>query len=200
MSFGEPNSPYGQPPQGQQPQGQQPGYGIPGQAQGQPGYGYPQAPPAQPGAYGQPQFGAPGMPTLAHWGLRFVATIIDGIIIGLPYYVLGIAGLAMASGDNGSGAGVVLVLIGALGTLALAIWQLAKEGSTGQTIGKKAMKIKLLKEADGSPLGFWFALGRRICHFVDSIACYLGWLWPLWDSKKQTFADKICSTVVVRAQ
>ncbi|WUN50496.1 RDD family protein [Streptomyces sp. NBC_00306] len=32
----------------------------------------------------------------------------------------------------------------------------------------------------------------------DSIACYLGWLWPLWDAKKQTFADKVCNTVVVK--
>jgi hypothetical protein len=26
---------------------------------------------------------------------------------------------------------------------------------------------------------------------------YLGYLWPLWDAKRQTFADKICSTVVL---
>jgi hypothetical protein len=26
---------------------------------------------------------------------------------------------------------------------------------------------------------------------------YLGYLWPLWDAKRQTFADEICSTVVL---
>jgi uncharacterized RDD family membrane protein YckC len=102
MSFGEPNSPYGQPPQGQQPPGQQPGYGIPGQAQGQPGYGYPQAPPVQPGAYGYPQ-GAPGtiqgnngfinLPGLgsvevASMGRRFSARLIDGALIGIVYGIL----------------------------------------------------------------------------------------------------------------
>ncbi|WP_030903636.1 RDD family protein [Streptomyces sp. NRRL F-5126] len=203
MSFGEPNNPYNSPPQ--QPPGGgagAPGYGYPqqpgqGYQQGVPqqGYGYPQAPPV--GGYG-PQFGAPGMPTLAHWGLRVVGTIIDGIIIGLPYYVLAIPGAIMSS--NGNSSGPILVLVGALAAIGLAIWQLYMEGSTGQTIGKKAIGIRLLKEADGSTLGFWFALGRRICHIVDSIACYLGWLWPLWDSKKQTFADKICSTVVVRSR
>ena len=28
-------------------------------------------------------------------------------------------------------------------------------------------------------------------------ACYFGWLFPLWDAKRQTFADKIIGTVVV---
>jgi uncharacterized RDD family membrane protein YckC len=31
---------------------------------------------------------------------------------------------------------------------------------------------------------------------VDSFFL-LGYLWPLWDDKRQTFADKICSTVVL---
>ena len=31
----------------------------------------------------------------------------------------------------------------------------------------------------------------------DSIICYIGWLFPLWDSKRQTLADKIMKTVVI---
>jgi uncharacterized RDD family membrane protein YckC len=34
---------------------------------------------------------------------------------------------------------------------------------------------------------------------VDGIICYIGWLFPLWDAKKQTLADKIMGTVVVTA-
>ncbi len=41
------------------------------------------------------------------------------------------------------------------------------------------------------------AFGRDICHILDSLACYIGWLFPLWDAKRQTFADKIISTVVI---
>ena len=29
------------------------------------------------------------------------------------------------------------------------------------------------------------------------MVCYLGWLWPLWDRRNQTFADKIMNTVVI---
>ncbi len=28
--------------------------------------------------------------------------------------------------------------------------------------------------------------------------CYLGYLWPLWDKKKQTFADKIFGTYSIK--
>ena len=38
------------------------------------------------------------------------------------------------------------------------------------------------------------AFVRDITHIVDGFF-YLGYLWPLWDPKRQTFADKICSTV-----
>jgi uncharacterized RDD family membrane protein YckC len=43
------------------------------------------------------------------------------------------------------------------------------------------------------------AIGRSFVHIIDGIPCYLGYLWPLWDAKKQTFADKIMGTVVVNA-
>ncbi|MEV7253224.1 RDD family protein [Streptomyces cyaneofuscatus] len=215
MSFGDPNNPYGQqpgqPPQGP-PQGQR-GYGYPQQApQGVPqqGYGYPQQQPGYPpqtgypqqpgqpygGGYpqGQPGYGG-GMPELAHWGLRAGGLIIDGLIIGAPYLLL--VGIGGAMGDA---AGGILALLGFLVMIGLTLWQLYQEGTTGQTIGKKAVGIRVLREADGRPLGFGMAFVRRLAHFLDSIACYIGWLWPLWDEKKQTFADKVCSSVVIRSK
>ncbi|MER6192435.1 RDD family protein [Streptomyces cyaneofuscatus] len=215
MSFGDPNNPYGQQP-GQPPQGPpqgQPGYGYPQQApQGVPqqGYGYPQQQPGYPpqtgypqqpgqpygGGYpqGQPGYGG-GVPELAHWGLRAGGLIIDGLIIGAPYLLL--VGIGGAMGDA---AGGILALLGFLVMIGLTLWQLYQEGTTGQTIGKKAVGIRVLREADGRPLGFGMAFVRRLAHFLDSIACYIGWLWPLWDEKKQTFADKVCSSVVIRSR
>ena len=38
---------------------------------------------------------------------------------------------------------------------------------------------------------------RLLAHYIDSLICYLGWLWPLWDSRNQTIADKIMGTVVI---
>ena len=44
----------------------------------------------------------------------------------------------------------------------------------------------------------WRSL-RYLLNIVNAIPCYLGYLWPLWDSKRQTFADKIMSTYVIKA-
>jgi uncharacterized RDD family membrane protein YckC len=72
-------------------------------------------------------------------------------------------------------------------------------GRTGQSWGKKALGLSLVGEATGQPIGAGMAFVRDICHFVDSIICYIGWLFPLWDAKRQTLADKIMNTVVVPA-
>ena len=192
MSY-DPNNPYGQP---QNPQ--QPGFGQP---QGQPGYGYPQgAPqgvppqqgygyPQQPGYPGSPQAGYGATPPYANWGQRFLGTLVDGLVFLVPYIVV------IVGRGNAAVMGIGFVLL-----LGVAIWQLIQEGRTGQTVGKKALGIRLVREADGQPLGVGMAFVRRLAHFLDSIACYLGWLWPAWDAKRQTFADKVCGSIVIRTQ
>ncbi|MEU9240141.1 RDD family protein [Streptomyces sp. NPDC048385] len=195
MSFGAPNNPYGQP---QDPQQGQPGYGYPQQPgyqqapQGVPpqqGYGYPQQPGyPQQGGYGYPQQGYGATPPYANWGQRFGGTIVDGLVFLVPYILVLFSNKA-----------AVLGLIGGLALLGLAIWQLIMEGRTGQTVGKKALGIRLVKEATGQPIGVGMAFVRRIAHILDSLACYLGWLWPAWDAKRQTFADKVCGTIVIRS-
>ena len=181
MSFGDPNNPYNQQP-----------------SQGQPGYPQHAQPPY--GAY--PPAGVPGgpgagMPSLAHWGHRVGAHLLDMLIILGPMYALGFIDLA-GSDDPANAEPGLFFAIGVVYAFGMGLFQLYKEGTTGQTIGKKVLGISLRREADGTTLGMGMAFVRKLAHIVDSIACYLGWLWPLWDSKRQTLADKICSTVVIR--
>ena len=35
--------------------------------------------------------------------------------------------------------------------------------------------------------------------FIDGAICYLGFLWPLWDDKKQTWGDKVASSSCIQA-
>ncbi len=72
-------------------------------------------------------------------------------------------------------------------------------GTTGQSLGKKVLNLRLVSEQTGEPIGPLMAFVRDICHIVDAIICYIGFLFPLWDSKRQTLADKIVKTVVVTA-
>ncbi|WP_433165614.1 RDD family protein [Kribbella sp. CA-247076] len=216
--YGQQPGQYGQPGQPGQPGQygqQQPGYGAPQQsgysAQQQPGYGqsgqygqqqpgYPQQPGQygqQPGQYGQgyqpygqPGFGAvPG--NLAAWPNRVGGALIDGLIVGVPYGI----GSALSANENLAIVAIVFYLIG----IGLAIWNVViRQGNTGQTVGKQVLGLKLVDANTGQPVGPGKAFLRQLTHILDSAACYIGYLWPLWDEKKQTFADKINNTYVIK--
>lgn len=72
-----------------------------------------------------------------------------------------------------------------------------RQGRTGQSIGKSALRFMVVSEKTGKPIGFWLSLVRQLAHYVDQAICYVGYLWPLWDGKRQTIADKVMGTVCV---
>ena len=95
--------------------------------------------------------------------------------------------------------GTGLIVFGVVVYLGLILWNACyRQGTTGASLGKQALGIRVMREADGQPQGFWASLGRLLLHGIVDGSCYLGYLWPIWDAKKQTFTDKIMSTVVVK--
>ncbi|MFJ9406767.1 RDD family protein [Streptomyces sp. NPDC101393] len=162
----------------------------------------------------QPGMVPVGPGVYASWGSRFGAFLIDYLIAGLVPVIAVIASIILESslkgclGDSACRAAreqarvpliIALLVIAVLWGFAAHIFILVKEGQ-GASPGKKAMKIRLIREETGRPLGFGLALLRRICHVLDSAACSIGYLWPAWDAKGQTFADKVMRTVVVRTE
>jgi len=128
-----------------------------------------------------------GTAEYAPWIQRVGATLIDSV----PGIILSVIGRA----------GAALYVLCLLLSLAFFAWNTCyRQGTTGQSIGKQALGIKLIKEETGQPVGGWFSFGRQIVHIVDGLSLFIGYLWPLWDKKRQTFADKIMSTVVVSAK
>ena len=211
---GPPASPYQPPPQGYGPA--PPGYAYP------PGQGYAYPPPPQdqrpayqpyagpPQPYAGPAYGPSGYSPYAteyyaHWRRRVGAYLLDYLLL-LPGWLLALFGLVLATpsggtrsraASGGSSVGVILVLVGYALMLGLTIWnRYIRAGRTGQSWGKKVVGIHLVRESDLRPIGAGMAFVRDITHIVDGFF-YLGYLWPLWDPKRQTFADKICSTVVL---
>jgi uncharacterized RDD family membrane protein YckC len=82
--------------------------------------------------------------------------------------------------------------------LAYLLWNYGyRQGTIGSSLGKSVMKVKVVSEVTGQPLGFGLSIVRQLAHFVDAIICYIGFLFPLWDAKRQTLADKIMTTVVL---
>jgi uncharacterized RDD family membrane protein YckC len=202
--YGAPPPPpegYGAPPPSAEGYGQPGNYGQPGYGQsgnygqsagyGQPGYGQPggYGPPPQPGGYGgPPNPGGYQASHYANWLQRAGAYLIDLV----PVWLLIIIGKA-----TGSAAIFDVFVIIAIGVTGYNRWYLA--GKTGQSWGKMALHLSLISEGTGQPIGGGMAFARDLCHIVDSIICYIGWLFPLWDAKRQTLADKIMKTVVIPA-
>lgn len=133
----------------------------------------------------------------ASWLTRVGAYLIDGLV-ALPFSILAaILGGSMNAADPNSAPGPLYYVFVLLGVAVSGYnrWYLA--GKTGQSWGKKALGIWLFNDGTEQPIGFGKAFLRDIAHVVDAIICYIGYLFPLWDAKRQTLADKIVKTVVV---
>ena len=121
----------------------------------------------------------------ASFGRRLVAYIVDSILFGILY------GILLAALGRGPAYG--LTLIGGLAYFAYF------EGSaSGQTPGKRLLGIRVYDfGAGGGGIGFGRGVIRYIGRLLSGIPCALGYLWMLWDKEKQTWSDKIATTVVV---
>lgn len=69
----------------------------------------------------------------------------------------------------------------------------------GATPGKRLMAIKITKD-DSFNLTYPIAFIRYIGIFISTISLGLGYLWVVWDKKKQAWHDKIAKTIVVKTE
>ena len=82
--------------------------------------------------------------------------------------------------------------------IAYLLWNYGyRQGTTGSSIGKSIMKFKVVSEKTWQPIGFGMSVVRQLAHIIDGAICYIGYLFPLWDAKRQTIADKLLTTVCV---
>jgi uncharacterized RDD family membrane protein YckC len=82
----------------------------------------------------------------------------------------------------------------------LAIWLYNScylNGTTGQSWGKRALHLKLVRMDDKQLLGTGAALVRGLAHILDILTLGVGFLLPLWDARRQTLADKVMKTVIL---
>jgi len=171
----EPPQPPEQPPSDQPP--------SEGAAEAPP----PSEPPVQPPA--QPPSSFPASPPaavpsdLADWGTRALGFLIDYAPI------LIIEAIFFRST-------FVLSFFGVIGILYW-VWLGHLDGVTGQTPGKAIMGTRVVN-TQGELIGSGPGIGRKFAHILDSIVCMLGWLLPIVDSQRQTIADKVMTTYVVK--
>lgn len=200
------------------------GYGQPGYGR-QPGYGQPlpQAPPL-------PGYGAPGGPQneLAGRMARLGAGIIDSIVLGVAAVPAALASIRWDRMQESVESGepitdpMELYNIPRLLTGYLIVFLLGFAYFTvlhkkyGQTLGKKAFSIRVVKASDLSAVtwgqvfarqGFVYAitLVTLAINFLSASAGVIGLLglldnaWILWDERRQAVHDKVAGTVVMKA-
>lgn len=140
----------------------------------------------------------PALPTeiqveyLGFW-IRFVAAIIDAVIVGVVLTLLFFVFYAIASHRYWFPAPFLWFPV-----LWLYYWLFI--GLKGQTPGKMAIGIKVVNDRGEIP-GLGFAALREILgKMVSSAVFCLGYLWIAIDEEKQGWHDKIASTHVVKVE
>jgi uncharacterized RDD family membrane protein YckC len=137
-------------------------------------------------------------PQLSGIGTRFLALVIDGLMLAIPTVV----GYAIVIGSlvRGSAEGLVFGALLWLGLdVAFLVWYCRRTARTGQWWGRVAVGDYLVRADTLQPPSAWGVFGREVARLVSALPMCLGYLWACWDPQRQTWHDKIANTVVVRS-
>ena len=205
----QPPGPPAAPPPGYAPQ--QGGFAPP---PGQPGGFAP--PPAQPYGGGTGGFGGGSGLVPAESSKRLIARLIDFGIFVLAYVIVQfllvgalIAGSSSNSSSIGFGFSFVPWLIVTLFFVLYFVYEAYMASSSGQTVGKMVMKIRIVR-TDGQPVSFADGAKRSLVWIVLLIPCCIGWvaflvleIWGLVNilnsPDRRTPLDQFSDTTVVDA-
>ena len=163
-----------------------------------------QAPPAEPGPAPGVEFGG--------FGERLLAYIIDAIILSIVFIVFGVVGALAFIRDPGlitsdttieefepTPLGVTLLVAVILLVIAVSVlyfpWFWAR---SGQTPGMRPFGLYVVRDSDGSPIGWGTALLRLVGFYVSSAVFDLGFIWILIDKRRRGWHDLIAGTVVIK--
>jgi len=140
--------------------------------------------------------------------IRFVALIIDGLILGIIDYILIFLFTGSATTIDTSTGAVSLgpaypAYYVALGIVLGLFYFTLLLGRYGQSVGMMAVKIKVVSEADSGPITYGAAFIRTILLYIDQIPYVIPYLLGailIWTSdKKQRLGDRVAHTVMVKA-
>ena len=137
--------------------------------------------------------------TLAFWGERFIAWLIDivilGIIIGIMRLFSWIAwpGYVWAQGAPNW---IPFLNFGSSNVLYFIYW-LLMDGIYGQSLGKMIMRLKV-RGLNGEPIDMGRAALESVGKaFLLPIDCILGWIF--YPRKRQRMFNYLSQTIVVRS-
>ncbi|MCW3066853.1 MAG: rane protein/domain-like protein, partial [Solirubrobacterales bacterium] len=148
--------------------------------------------------------GAPPADSLAPWGSRVGAYLIDAVVEAILALVLALPLVAIVSPDNTASSVAILV---ATAVVILGYPTVMLATTNGKTIGKRLVGLRVVR-AGGAPMTWGRAAMRELVMrglvigligtLTFGIVGILDLLWPLWDKQNQTLHDHGAETWVVR--
>jgi len=143
-----------------------------------------QAPEPEPGPTVGTSFASPGS--------RLIAYILDILVQFVIVAILAILSIVFAA------IFFPLAIITSLAIIVVSVGYFPYFWArTGQTPGMSAMKIKVVRDADGGPLTTGQAILRLIGLWIGLAVFYIGVIWIFVDKRKRGWQDLIGGTVVV---
>jgi uncharacterized RDD family membrane protein YckC len=144
---------------------------------------------------------------LAYGGfwIRFLAKLIDGIILGIVQWVVMMpTSMLMAPSPGQSteqfGSPGVFAILGfqvMLSILLPAVYNTFFIGRFGATLGKMACRLQVITP-EGGKVSYARALGRFFAEMISYMILAIGYIMAAFDDEKRALHDRICSTRVVR--
>lgn len=144
-----------------------------------------------------------GSRVYAGFWIRFAAKFVDGIIITIFNWIigLGVGFLLMSSvSNNPEDMGAMFLPMAIMYILQFAVntfyyvWFVGKYAATP---GKMVCGLKIIT-AEDEKVSYWRAFGRMLSEFVSSIILCIGYIMAAFDSEKRALHDRMCSTRVIK--
>lgn len=134
----------------------------------------------------------------ASLGLRTVARLADVVLVLIPTWLIAIPLLLGRVG----GEGTTVVVVFALGWAIVIGYETWLTAVSGQTVGKRAVGIRVVDLATGAPPGRNASLVRASLPPLSGIILpAFGWLlpylWAVWDRDRRGLHDRLSRTRVV---
>jgi uncharacterized RDD family membrane protein YckC len=137
----------------------------------------------------------------AGFWIRFVAYLIDGIILGCARYAitipLGLETFFRRGGPTGLSVFFSIAqLVGSIMGIAYYTYFWTQHNATP---GKMIFGLKVVRP-DGGTISIGQSIGRYFCYILDTITIFIGFMMAGWDDEKRALHDRLCDTRVIRTR
>lgn len=133
----------------------------------------------------------------AGFWIRFLAKVIDGIIVAVPGYAVQFGAAALTQGNQKSLLGVIGGSL--LSFLIRMAYSTYLTGRFGATVGKLTCGLRVVT-ATGGKVSYGLACGRFFAEIVSAMILCIGYIMAAFDEEKRALHDRICNTRVTRTR